>query len=118
MEHARGTNVKVNGRLSPPWLPQIDQILLVGMKHGPRGVREATNKVISLRAGFTRGDCWKRLRFLRERNNGNYVPPRKWPQEVKDLLRRGYEEGGVKKDEAIKTIRGLYPGLPSQTPSR
>jgi len=118
MENGRGTNGKVNGRLSSPWLPQIDQILLVGMKHGPRGVREATNKVLSLRAGFTRGECWRRLRLLRERNHGNHVPPRNWPQEVKDLLRRGYEEGGLKKSEAIKTIRRLYPGLPSHTPSR
>lgn len=118
MEHARGTNAKVNGRLSFPWLPQIDRILLVGMKHGSRGIRAATNKVLSLRAGFTRGDCWKRLRLLRERNNGNHVPPRNWPQEVKELLRRGYEEGGDKKTQAIKAIRELYPGLPSHTPSR
>ncbi len=118
MEHARGTNAKVNGKLSSPWLPQVDQILLVGMKHGSRGIRAATNKILSLRAGFTRGDCWKRLRLLRERNNGNHVPPRNWPQEVKDLLRRGYEEGGAKKSQAIKAIRELYPGLPCHTASR
>lgn len=100
------------------WLPEIDRILLVGMKHGRRGIHEATNSVVALRAGFTRSDCWKRLRFLRESNNGNHPAPRNWPQEAKDLLREGYQEGGQKKREAIKAIRELYPGLPSHTPSR
>jgi len=39
------------------------------MKHGPQGVREATNRVLSLRSGLTRADCWERLRSLREPRN-------------------------------------------------
>ncbi len=116
MDRARGTNV--DGKKSSTWLPEIDQILLVGMKHGPSGIRAATNKVIALRAGLTRADCWKRLRFLRERSNGNHPAPRNWPPEIKDLLREGYKEGDEKKRQAIKAIRELYPGLPSHTPSR
>lgn len=116
MEHARGTGAR--GKKSSRWLPEIDQILLVGMKHGPPGIRAATNKVIALHAGLTRADCWKRLRFLRERGNGNYPAPRKWPAEIKELLRQGYEQGGQKKRQAIKAIRELYPGLPSHTASR
>ena len=116
MERARGTNA--NSRKSSPWLPEIDQILLVGMKHGPLGIRAATNKVITLRSGLTRADCWKRLRFLREKNNGIYLAPRNWPQEIKDLLREGYKEGGAKKRQAIRAVRELYPGLPSHSPSR
>jgi hypothetical protein len=103
---------------SSAWLPEIDQILIVGMKHGPRGIREATNRVVALRSGLTRADCWQRLRFLRENGNGKYPAPRNWPSEIKDLLRDGYKEGGQKKRQAIKTIRELYPGLPSHTPSR
>jgi hypothetical protein len=118
MESARGVGANVNARRSSPWLPEIDQILLVGLKHGRLGIREATNKVIALRAGLTRADCWKRLRFLRENHKGNYPAPRSWPQEVKDLLQDGYDEGGQKKRQAIKAIRELYPGLPSHTPSR
>jgi hypothetical protein len=118
MERAHEVNRSANSRPSCLWLPEIDQILLVGMKHGPLGVREATNKVIALRVGLTRADCWKRLRFLRESNNGNHPAPRNWPQEIKDLLREGYNEGGQKKRQAIKAIRELYPGLPSRTPSR
>lgn len=116
MEQVRGTGA--NGKKGSGWLPEIDQILLVGMKHGPPGIRAATNKVIALRAGLTRADCWKRLRFLRERSNGNHPAPRTWPAEIKDLLRRGYEHGGQKKRQAIKAIRELYPGLPSHTVSR
>ena len=118
MERARGVGANLNAKRSSPWLPEIDQILLVGLKHGRLGIREATNKVIALRAGLTRADCWKRLRFLRENHKGNYPAPRSWPQEVKDLLRDGYDEGGQKKRQAIKAIRELYPGLPSHTPSR
>jgi hypothetical protein len=118
MERARGAKANVNGRRSSPWLPEIDQILRVGMKHGPVGIREATTKVLALRAGLTRADCWKRLRILRENNSGDHPAPRNWPQEIKDLLRDGYKEGGQKKRQAIKTIRELYPGLPSHTPSR
>lgn len=102
------------------WLPEMDRILIVGMKHGPQGVREATNRVLSLRTGLTRADCWKRLRALRENANGNgkYPSPRNWPAEIKELLREGYHQGGNKKREALKAIRNLYPGLPSNTPSR
>lgn len=116
MERSRGANVA--GRRSSPWLPEIDQILLVGMKHGPLGIREATNRVITLRAGLTRAECWKRLRFLRERKQCNYPAPRNWPPEIKELLREGYQEGGQRKRQAIKAVRELYPGLPSHSPSR
>jgi hypothetical protein len=117
MESARAPHK--NGQRSPKWLPEMDRILLVGMKHGPEGVREATSRVLSLGAGLTRADCWKRLRFLRGKNGtGNYLPPRQWPIEVQELLRDGYLEGGEKKRQALKAVRGLYPGLPSNGPSR
>jgi len=116
MERARGTNA--DRRQSSRWLPEIDQILLVGMRHGPLGIHEATNRVVALRAGLTRADCWKRLRFLRERNRGNHPAPRNWPAEIKNLLREGYQEGGQKKRQAIKAIRELYPGMPSHCLSR
>lgn len=100
------------------WLPEMDRILLVGMKHGAQGVHEATNRILSLRAGLTRADCWKRLRLLRENGNGSHPAPRNWPTDIKELLREGYREGGKKKREALKAIRNLYPGLPSNSPSR
>ena len=117
MERALSAHAGGNKRVVT-WLPEMDRILIVGMKHGSQGIREATNKVLALRAGMTRADCWKRLRLLRETGNGSYPAPRNWPAEVKELLREGYQQGGEKKREAIKVVRNLYPGLPSNTPSR
>lgn len=117
MESALGAHASGNKRVAA-WLPEMDRILIVGMKHGAPGIREATNKVLALRAGLTRADCWKRLRVLREAGKGSHPAPRNWPAEVKELLREGYQQGGEKKRQAIKTVRKLYPGLPSNTPSR
>src|SRR5579864_9443643 len=117
MERARDPHASGQKR-TVAWLPEMDRILIVGMKHGSQGIREATNKVLALPAGMTRADCWKRLRLLRETGNGSYPAPRSWPAEVKELLREGYQQGGEKKREAIKVVRNLYPGLPSNTPSR
>src|SRR6266404_4382266 len=117
MERARDQHISGHKR-SVAWLPEIDRILIVGMKHGPQGVREATSKVLSLRSGLTRADCWKRLRLLRETGDGNHPAPRNWPSEVKDLLCEGYRQGGQKKRLAIEAVRDLYPGLPSSSPSR
>lgn len=117
MERTRDPHAS-SKKSSLAWLPEIDQILIVGMKHGLPGIHEATNRVITLRTGLTRADCWRRLRFLRENRNGNHPAPRNWPLEIKDQLREGYKEGGQKKREAIKAVRELYPGLPGHTPSR
>jgi hypothetical protein len=117
MESARGAHASGNKHVVA-WLPEMDRILIVGMKHGPRGIREATNKVLALRAGLTRADCWKRLRSLRGTGNHSHPAPRNWPPEVKELLREGYQQGGEKKRQAIKAVRDLYPGLPSNAPSR
>jgi len=117
MESALSAHTSGNKRVLA-WLPQMDRILIVGMKHGPQGIREATNKVLALRTGLTRADCWKRLRCLRAAGNHSHPAPRNWPAEVKELLREGYEKGGGKKRQAIKAVRDLYPGLPSNAPSR
>jgi len=109
MEVTRGPNA--NSKRSFPWLPEIDQILLVGMKHGLPGIHEATNSVLRLRPGLTRADCWKRLRYLRENGDGNHPDPHSWPEEIRELLCNGYRQGGQKKREAIKAVRDLYPGL-------
>ena len=101
MERAPSAHASGNRRVVA-WLPEMDRILIVGMKHGSQGIREATNKVLALRAGMTRADCWKRLRLLRETGNGSYPAPRSWPAEVKELLREGYQQAGEKKREAIK----------------
>ena len=109
MERARGGNA--NGGKSSHWLPEIDHILLVGMKHGLPGIHEATDSVLRLRPELTRADCWKRLRYLRENGNGTQPVSFNCSAEIRELLWNGYRDGGRKKREAIKAVRELYPGL-------
>jgi hypothetical protein len=47
------------------WLPELDRLLIVGMKHGRAAKRDAIDKLLRLAPQLTRGDCWRRLRQLR-----------------------------------------------------
>jgi hypothetical protein len=47
------------------WLPQVDQILVVGMKYGPKGKREAAKKVRQLVPELSPAQIWQRMRHLR-----------------------------------------------------
>lgn len=60
VERARN-QVAINPRL----LPAIDQLLIAGIKLGPRKKHEAINKILQLVPEWKRGDCWKRIRQLR-----------------------------------------------------
>ena len=57
----RNKQSKINFR----WLPELDRLLLIGMKHGPAGKHDAINKVLQLVPELTRGKCWQRIRYLR-----------------------------------------------------
>jgi hypothetical protein len=46
-------------------LPAIDQLLIAGIRLGPRKKQEAINKILQLVPEWKRGDCWKRIRQLR-----------------------------------------------------
>ena len=53
--------------LESKWVPELDHLLAVGIKHGPNGVHEAIEGILRLATGLTRGDCLKRIRYLRRR---------------------------------------------------
>ena len=53
------------GNKASKQLAAIDQLLIAGIKHGPAKKREAINRVLELVPGWTRGDCWKRIKQLR-----------------------------------------------------
>ena len=113
--HGTRSRRKCQWRKIPLWLPEIDQILLVGMKHGLPGIHEATDSVLRLRPEFTRADIWTRLRYLRENGNGrSHAFPASFSEDIRNLLCNGYREGGRAKREAIRTVRELYPGLPGR----
>jgi len=102
-----GNQLAINPRL----LPAIDQLLIAGIKLGPRKKQEAINKILQLVPEWKRGDCWKRIRQLRrscalatldngqafkkDGNNGSVrrAPARPWRPEDDDKLLdwAGYE---------------------------
>ena len=51
--------------INPRLLPAIDQLLIAGIKLGPRKKHEAINKILKLVPEWKRGDCWRRIRQLR-----------------------------------------------------
>ncbi len=100
------------------WLPQIDQVLVVGMKYGPKGTHEAVKKLRQLAPELTPAQIWQRTRHLREKDRGKRTGPVDWSEDAIETLRDGYRSGGRKKTEAIKTVRALYPGLSGYVVSR
>ncbi len=100
------------------WLHEIDQILVVGMKYGPRGTQEAVKRVRQLTPELVPAQVWHRMRHLRDKERANRVTPVDWSEAAIELLRDGYRSGGRKKTEAIKTVRALYPGLAGYVVSR
>jgi hypothetical protein len=100
------------------WLQEIDQILVVGMKYGPKGTQEAVKRVRQLTPDLVPAQVWHRMRHLREKERGKSATPVDWSEAAIQILRNGYRSGGRKKTEAIKTVRALYPGLAGYVVSR
>ena len=100
------------------WLHEIDQILVVGMKYGPKGTQEAVKRVRQLTPELVPAQVWHRMRHLREKERGKSATPVDWSEAAIEILRNGYRSGGRKKTEAIKTVRALYPGIAGYVVSR
>jgi hypothetical protein len=100
------------------WFPEIDQILVVGMKYGPRGTQAAVKRVRQLTPELVPAQVWHRMRHLREKELGKSATAVDWSDSAIEILREGYSSGGRKKTEAIKTVRALYPGLAGYVVSR
>jgi hypothetical protein len=101
-----------------PWLREIDQILVVGMKYGPRGTQEAVKRVRQLTPELVPAQVWRRMRHLREKERVKSATAVEWSESAIEILREGYRSGGRKKTEAIKTVGALYPGLRDYMVSR
>jgi hypothetical protein len=100
------------------WFHEIDQILVVGMKYGPRGTQEAIKRVRQLTPELVPAQVWHRMRHLREKERAKSVTPVDWSEAAIEILRDGYRSGGRRKTEAIKTVMALYPGLAGYVVSR
>ena len=101
-----------------PWFEEIDQILVVGMKYGPKGTQEAVKRVRQLTPELVPAQVWHRMRHLREKERGRSATHVDLTESATEILREGYRSGGRKKTEAIKTVRLLYPGLAGYAVSR
>jgi len=104
--------------IKPMWLPEMDRLLLVGMKHGSAGIQLVTQRIRQLAPTLTPGEIWGRMRHLRENGSNEHRDPSRWPPELIELLRDGYRSGGPKKKEALEICRKHYPGVPSYVISR
>jgi hypothetical protein len=100
------------------WFPEIDQILVVGMKYGPTGTQAAVKRLRQLTPELVPAQVWHRMRHLREKELGKSATAVDWSDSAIEILREGYRSGGRKKTEAIKTVRALYPGLAGYVVSR
>src|SRR5258708_19659218 len=94
------------------WLPQIDQVLVVGMKYGPKGTHEAVKKLRQIAPELSPAQIWHRMRHLREKDRGKRTGPIDWSEEAIETLPDGYRIGGPKTPPPTKTIRPLHPALP------
>jgi len=101
-----------------PWFEEIDQILVVGMRYGPRGTQEAVKRVRQLTPELAPAQVWHRMRHLREKGVRRSATPLDLSESTIEILRDGYRSGGRKKTEAIKSVRALYPGLAGYAVSR
>jgi hypothetical protein len=103
---------------SLPWFEEIDQILVVGMKYGPKGTQEAVKRVRQLTPQIVPAQVWHRMRRLREKEHHRSAASVDWSESAIQILREGYRSGGRKKTEAIKTVKAIYPGLAGYVVSR
>src|SRR6202166_3719151 len=100
------------------WFHEIDQILVVGMKYGPRGTQEAVKRGRQLTPEIVPAQVWHRMRHLREKERGKSSTPVDWSESAIEILRDGYRSGGRKKTDAIKSVRALYQGLAGNAVAR
>ena len=54
------------GNKASKQLAAIDQLLIAAIKQGPVKKRDAINRILELVPGWTREDCWERIRYLRK----------------------------------------------------
>jgi hypothetical protein len=49
------------------WLPELHRLLIAGIKHGPAEEGNAINRILQLVPQRNRADCWRRIRYLRNK---------------------------------------------------
>jgi len=62
------------GGIAKKRLAAIDQLLITGTKQGPANKKEAINKILEFVPQWKRGDCWRRIRYLRKTSQLGGLP--------------------------------------------
>lgn len=58
------------------WLPELDRLLIAGIKHGPAEEKNAINRILQLVPQWNRADCWRRIWYLRNKGEVSKVAKR------------------------------------------
>ena len=97
------------------WLQEIDQILVVGMKYGPRGTQEAVKRVRQLTPELVPAQVWHRMRHLREKERGKSATPVDWSESAIEILRDGLSKRRPEKDRSNQDREGALSGTRGTT---
>ena len=97
------------------WLPELDRLLIAGIKHGPAAKHDAINKVLKLVPELTRGDCWRRVRHLRRSSElpalqeGRPSEASKKPKRVDSARQSASRPWTTADDDRLMTWAGYEP---------
>jgi hypothetical protein len=107
---ARGNKAKKKFR----WLPELDRLLITGVKNGSAARHDAINKVLKLVPELTRGDCWRRVRHLRRNSElpaqeGHPSEAPKKPKRVDSVRQSAPRPWTTADDDKLLTWAGYEP---------
>jgi hypothetical protein len=96
-------------------LPELDRLLIAGVKNGSAARRDAINKVLKLVPELTRGDCWRRVRHLRRSSElpalqkGHPSEASKKPKRIDSVRRSASRLWTTADDDKLMTRAGYEP---------
>jgi hypothetical protein len=102
-------------KINPKLLPAIDRLLIAGIKIGPNGKSAAINKVLQLVPEWNRGDCWRRIRQLRNNSElsapvgGSACDRLQRPESTASLVRRPSRPWTAADDDRLLNSAGYEP---------
>lgn len=83
---------------------QVDQILRDGARQGRAGSHAAIERILKHEHGLERADLWRRIRELKHPATQSRFRHAVWSPEDDQLLRKGYGDGWVGKQRAVREL--------------
>ena len=95
------------------WLPELDRLLVVGIKHGPAEEKNAINRILKLVPQWNREDCWRRIRYLRKKGEVAKVAKQHFPANLDNKEARARRTSVVPwttaDDDKLLNLAGYEP---------